>query len=212
MSKSSHCLAQSLHIFTKFVWDFLNKTPVTDFVFRQIKFVITIGGQKMAFRENVARAAQKMANNNYLPTETDPEYYTFYEWMTDEQTDLLCLMELNQPTTADFLYEDFGRSLEDTQRILKDLADLGVLVTANMKGVDIYVMIIIVPGVYEMLVINKDLVEAHLEIARGFDEYTLKHFEDFLPNAPVGAGLMRVLPVEKAISGDTKVVKFDEVS
>lgn len=33
----------------------------------------------MAFRENVARAAKKMANNNYLPKETDPEYYTFAE-------------------------------------------------------------------------------------------------------------------------------------
>lgn len=166
----------------------------------------------MAFRENVARAVQKMANTNYLPKETDPEYYSFAEWLTDEQADLLCLMELNQPTTADFLYEEFGKSLEDTQRVLKELADLGVIVTANVKGVDIYVMIIIVPGVYEMLVINKDLVEAHPEIARGFDEYTLKHFEDYLPNAPVGAGLMRVIPIEKAISGDTKAVKFDEVS
>jgi len=166
----------------------------------------------MAFRENVARAAQKMAGTNYLPKETDPEYYTFAGWLTDEQADLLCLMELNQPTAADFLYEDYGKSLEETARVLKELADLGVLVTANMKGIDIYIMIIIVPGVYEMLVINEDLVYAHPEIAKGFEEYTLKHFESYLPNAPVGGGLMRVIPVEKAISGDTTVVKYDEVS
>ena len=166
----------------------------------------------MAFRENVARAAQKMAATDYLPKETDPEYYTFSEWLTDEQADLLCLMELNQPTTADFLYEDFGRSLEDTQRVLKELADLGVIVEAHVKGYDVYLMVIIVPGVYEMLVMNQELVYAHPEIAKGFNEYTLKHFEKYLPNAPVGAGMMRVLPVEKAIAGDTKVIKYDEVS
>ena len=166
----------------------------------------------MAFRENVARAAQKMAATDYLPKETDPEYYTFSEWLTDEQADLLCLMELNQPTTADFLYEDFGRSVEDTKRVLDELVDLGVLVGAHVKGYDVYVMVIIVPGVYEMLVMNEPLVYAHPEIAKGFNEYTLRHFEKYLPNAPVGGGMMRVLPVEKAITGDTKIIKYDEVS
>lgn len=166
----------------------------------------------MAFRENIARVAQKMNGNDAVVTEESPEYYGIANWMTDEQANVLCAMELRQPTAPMFICDDVGMTEEECKRVLDELANMGMIVHANVKGQDIYLMMVWAPGAYELLVINKDLTEAHPEIARAFDEWTLKHFEEYMPNAPVAGGLMRAIPVEAAISGDTKAVKYEEVS
>ena len=166
----------------------------------------------MAMRENIKRVAMMMNGNDMEVTEESPEYYGIASWMTDEQATVLGAMKLRQPTAPSFICDKIGMTEEECKRIMDELADIGMLVRANMRGQDIYITMVWVPGAFELLVVNKELTEAHPEIARAFDEYTLKHYEEYMPNAPIGGGIMKTIPVEAAISGDTKAVPFEEVS
>jgi hypothetical protein len=60
---------------------------------------------------------------------------------------------------------------------------------------------IFVPGIFEAMVDNIKLVEAHPIIAQSFAEYTIKRIMPLAGNIPVGHGVMRVIPIASAIKG-----------
>ena len=64
----------------------------------------------------------------------------------------------------------------------------------------------------ECMVANKANAEKFPVLGECFEEYTRRRTKILAPNLPVGKGLMRVIPVEKAISGETKARSFEEVS
>jgi hypothetical protein len=59
---------------------------------------------------------------------------------------------------------------------------------------------IFVPGIFEAMVDNIKLVEAHPIIAQSFAEYTIKRIMPLAGNIPVGHGVMRVVPIPSSVA------------
>ncbi len=64
----------------------------------------------------------------------------------------------------------------------------------------------------EMMVNNKKNVKKYPQIARAFEAYGRVRGPKTAGSFPVGVGLMRVIPIEHAISGETRRASYEEVS
>ncbi|MEG1254394.1 FAD-dependent oxidoreductase [Clostridium sp.] len=145
--------------------------------------------------------------------ETDPEYKILDPVVTDEMAEVGLGLKVRKALTTANVAKKLGKPEDYCNEQLLKLADVGVCkVSKNKDGVDIWTLPIWVPGIMEMMVANKPNVEKYPVIAECFEEYTIKRTALLAPNMPVGNGLMRVIPVEKAISGETKARTFEEIS
>ena len=64
----------------------------------------------------------------------------------------------------------------------------------------------------EYMVANKANVEKYPVIAECFEEYTRKLGGLMAGNMPVGMGVMRVIPIESAVEGDTRRASYEEIA
>ena len=171
----------------------------------------------MAFRPKILALANKItleARTGIPNVPSDPEYRILAEVVTDEQADVALACKVRQSLTLDEISKRCGKPPEVTKKLLWELANEGVIVTYTSPddGRDYYTLPCWVPGIMEMMVGNKEQVEAHPEIARCFDEYTLKNMKLMTPNLPRGMGVMRVIPVQKAIDLNRHAVSSDQLS
>ncbi|MEG1524898.1 MAG: FAD-dependent oxidoreductase [Clostridia bacterium] len=142
----------------------------------------------------------------------DPEYMALECCTTDEMADVALTMKLREKLTAAQVAKRCGKSIEETTKLLDELAFTGVCMCDDGQDPMLYWIPIFVPGIMEILVGNKKLVEAHPVIAQAFSEYTIKRIMPLAGNLPVGRGVMRVIPIESAIDGETHAASFEEVS
>ena len=171
----------------------------------------------MAFRPKILALANKItleARTGIPNVPGDPEYRILAEVVTDEQADVALACKVRHSLTLDEIAKRCGKPPEVTKKLLWELANEGVVVTYTSPddGRDYYTLPCWVPGIMEMMVGNKEQVEAHPEIARCFDEYTLKNMKLMTPNLPRGMGVMRVIPVQKAIDLNRHAVSSDQLS
>ncbi len=59
-------------------------------------------------------------------TENDPEYLILEPIVTDEMADVALCMEMRKKVTAEQLAPKCGKSVEETKRLLDQLAEVGV--------------------------------------------------------------------------------------
>ncbi len=146
--------------------------------------------------------------------ENAPEYYSLASILTDDEADVAIACGLRKERTAEYLAKKTGFSIEKVEEIGKHLAWIGVfrLTTDKTDGKDRYYMQIFAPGIMEMLVNNKQLLEEHPEVGRAFEEYTRIRMQTMAPMLPNGYGLMRVVPIESAIEGIEGVRDYDRLS
>ncbi|TKB58642.1 FAD-dependent oxidoreductase [Ferrimonas aestuarii] len=145
-------------------------------------------------------------------TTADPEYKILAPIMTDEMAEAVLCLELKQPKSAAEVAELCGKDLATTEALLWRSAEVGAAFVNEIDGVDKYWLDIWVPGHMEMIVNNKELIAQYPELGAAFDEYGKKKGPMAAGNIPVGAGPMRVIPIERAIDGDTRSASFEEVS
>jgi len=143
---------------------------------------------------------------------TDPEYLILEPVVTDAMADVVMCMEIRKHYTAADLAPVCGKSLEETTKLLLELADIGVCFVNNIKGVDTFWYETWVPGIMEMMVNNKANVAKYPQIARAFEAYGRVRGPKSTGAFPVGVGLMRVIPIERAIDGETRRASYEEVS
>jgi NADPH-dependent glutamate synthase beta subunit-like oxidoreductase/NAD-dependent dihydropyrimidine dehydrogenase PreA subunit len=141
-----------------------------------------------------------------------PEYLIMEPVITDEMAEVALCLELRQPMTAEEVAPLCGKSIEKTAELLWNIADAGMAFVNEIDGVDKYWTEIWVPGHMEMMVNHKENVKKYPQIARAFDAYGLKKGPMAVGKFPVGLGPMRVIPIEKAIDGNTRTASFEEVS
>lgn len=141
-----------------------------------------------------------------------PEYLIMEPVITDEMAEVALHLELRQPMTAEEVAPLCGKSVEKTAELLWEIADAGMAFVNEIDGVDKYWIEIWVPGHMEMMVNHKENVKKYPQIARAFDAYGLKKGPMGVGKFPVGLGPMRVIPIEKAIDGNTRTASFEEVS
>lgn len=171
----------------------------------------------MAFRPKIIALANKItfeARTGIPNVPSDPEYRILAEVVTDEQADVALACKVRHSQTLEEISKKCGKSPEVTKKLLWELGNEGVVViyTSPDDGIEYYTMPCWVPGIMEMMVGNKEQVEAHPEIAKCFDEYTLKNMKLMTPNLPRGMGVMRVIPVQKSIELNRHAVTTDQLS
>lgn len=143
---------------------------------------------------------------------TDPEYLILEPVVTDGMSEIAMCMEIRKKYTAAELAPICGQSLEDAAKNLMELAQAGVCFVNNIQGVDTFWYDTWVPGIMEMMVNNKENVAKYPQIAKAFEAYGRVRGPKTTGAFPVGVGLMRVIPIEKAIDGETRKASYEEVS
>lgn len=163
----------------------------------------------LALANHISR--KKPGSKNAIKA-TDPEYLILEPVVTDEMAEVALCMKIRQKTTVKELAPLCGKSLEETERILYELADAGVCFVNKIDGVDKFWFDTWVPGIMEMMVNNRKNVEKYPQIAEAFEAYGRVRGPRSTGAFPVGVGLMRVIPIEKAIDGETRRASYEEVS
>lgn len=174
----------------------------------------------MALRKKIVKLAKLAGGTAGMLNKIDenaPEYYALECCVSDDEADAACLLKWRTETPISELQkrgqEKLGFSPEKTYSLLLGLAEKGVLrVNKNEKGEDCFYIQTFAPGILEMLVGNKELVEKYPQIARAFEEYTRIRMATLSPMLPQGTGLMRVIPIERTIDGNSQVVDVERLS
>ena len=106
--------------------------------------------------------------------ENAPEYYALADIVSDDEADLAIAAGLRKERTAGWLAKKVGKSVEEIMPSLDNLVSYGVFrrTFSQKDGEDVYYMQIFAPGILEMMVNNVELMKAHPEVGRAFEEYT----------------------------------------
>lgn len=163
----------------------------------------------LAFANKVSN--KKMGSKGAI-TAIDPRYYIMEPVVSDEMAEVALVMEFRKALSAEELAKRSGKSVELTEKLCWELAMAGVCFVNKKEGVDKYWYDTWVPGIMEMMCNNLDNVRKYPQIARAFEEYGRVVGPMSVGKFPVGVGVMRVIPIETAIQGETRRASYEEVS
>ncbi|MEG2519403.1 MAG: FAD-dependent oxidoreductase, partial [Oscillospiraceae bacterium] len=169
----------------------------------------------MAARKLIIKLAKKISGPTALLVKIDenaPEYYVLDCVVTDEMAEVGLGMELRKTQTIAQIAKKCGKSIEETDRLARELAQVGACIFHSENGEDVFELTVFVPGVMEKTVENKELCEKFPAIPRAFEEYARLRGALMAPGMPVGLGPMRVIPIQSSIDGDSHHVAFEEVA
>ncbi len=145
-------------------------------------------------------------------TEDSPEYMALNGVVSDEQADVALTLGLRKPRTAEYAAKKCGKSVEETHKILMELAVIGVCKVWHEDGQELFWTNIFAPGMLEMMVNNREQLEAHPEIGKAFELYTRTRLAPMTPMLPNGMAMMRVIPIESAIDHIPGVEPWERLS
>ena len=168
-------------------------------------------------RPKIVKLAKIIGGVTGITTKIDenaPEYYCMAGILTDEEADVAIAAGLRKERTAAYLAKKVGKTVQEVQPLLDNLVYYGIFRRSMDKtlGEDVYYMQIFAPGILEMMVNQKELLDTHPEVGRAFEEYTRLRMQSMGPILPDGYGLMRVIPVESAIEGIPGVTDDERLS
>ena len=168
-------------------------------------------------RPKIVKLAKIIGGVTGITTKIDenaPEYYCMAGILTDEEADVAIAAGLRKERTAAYLAKKVGKTVQEVQPLLDNLVYYGIFRRSHNEtlGKDTYYMQIFAPGILEMMVNQKDLLETHPEVGRAFEEYTRNLAANMGAMIPDGYGLMRVIPVESALEGIPGVNEFERIS
>lgn len=143
-----------------------------------------------------------------------PEYKILEPVVTEEMAEVGLCLELRKPKSAAEVAAMCGKSVEETAKLLWDLAIAGVCLVGEKDGVDKYWFEIWVPGHMEMIVNHPDKkrVKNFAQAAEAFEAYGRRRAPATVGVFTVGTGPMRVIPIETSIQGETRRASNEEVS
>ena len=168
-------------------------------------------------RELILKLGQKITDRiGVKVTVNDPEYWGLASVVTDEMAEVALAMKVRKPATAAQIAKKCGKSLERTEELLQEMSVIGVI-EYNWENADHhkqYVLPMFVPGCAEFMVMNKEQVETHTEIADFFEQMSRLPLEKVTPMVPLGgSGIgMHVIPVEKAIPAQSQSASVEHIS
>ena len=169
----------------------------------------------MEARENLIKLCEKISDGHYKITPDCAEYRVFEKWMTDEQIEVLMaikgVLKINMLAN---IAKRAGMDKEKARALLHELTEIGLLVqvTVPKTDIEIYLQPLYTPGVFEFLLLNEKFCRAHPEIAYAFEQHATDSQKEHAMNTPMGAGIMRVIPVEAAIPAEAQQIDNEKVS
>ena len=190
-------------------------------LYPEIKYPVYNGSDE-PFRPVIAELAKAVTDR--IPqklglkkvTKEDPEYWGLAAMCTDEMAEIALKMGVRKPKTLAQMVELTGRSAEELEPILQQMAVNGVVEYnwENPQHEKQYVLPMFVPGSAEFSNMNADLLEEHPEVGIFFERMTrlpLDNITKFVPEGGAGIG-MHVIPVEEAISMENHSVSIEHIS
>ena len=154
-------------------------------------------------RKKVVKLAKIIGGPSGMLNKIDanaPEYYSLAGSLTDEECDFCIAIGLRKIRRDDYLAEKLGWTLEKTREVGHHLAWIGT-VREDLIETDNhfeYFLPIFAPGLLEIMVVSPN-AENHPEIRRAFNQYTHDRLKTMGPMIPDGYGLMRVIPITRAL-------------
>ncbi len=142
----------------------------------------------------------------------DPRFKLLEPVVSEEMAEVAMCLEYRTHMSVEQVAELYGKSVETTGALLWDLAMAGVACVTKENGYDEYWYETWVPGIFEMVVNHKENVKKYPQIAEAFEEYGRLRNPMAAGNFPIGKGVMRVIPIETAIEGNTRRASSEEVS
>ncbi len=141
-----------------------------------------------------------------------PEYYALEPLMDAYQANIAMHLKFRKKASAQDIVESSGEPYDKVKAALDHLAWAGASFVNTIDGVDMYWQDIFVPGHLELINNNKELVAKHPEVAEAFYYFGSKRGPAAAGIMPIGGGPMRVLPIQRAIDGNSKKVSYEEIS
>lgn len=141
-----------------------------------------------------------------------PEYCIFDPVLDEYQAKATLELKFREKQSAKEIADRMGEPVEKISEALEYVAWVGATFVNNIDGVDMYWQDTYVPGHMEMVVNNKELVAKYPEIGEAFYYYGRKRGPAAAGIMPIGGGPMRVIPIERAIDGNSMKVSYEEVS
>ena len=168
----------------------------------------------MEVRENLIKLCEKINGGHYKITPDCAEYKVFEQWITDEQITVMLALTDMKPAFVPIIARKAGLSVKRTREILHECFDIGLVVQVVVPkvGLEIYLLPPYTPGIFEFLLINEKFCLAHPEIPYAFHQHATTSQIEHAPNTPMGAGIMRVIPIESAIPADAQQIDNERVS
>ena len=170
----------------------------------------------MAVKEKVLQFANQVSKNKPGSKgwfgENDARYRILEPVVTEEMAEVLLCMKIRTKITAEEVAPLCGKTVEKCSELLLELADIGVVFVNEINGVDTFWYETWIPGIMEMMVNNKENVRKYPQIAKAFNDYGIENGPRSIGGFPAGIGLMRVIPIETAIDGETRRASYEEVS
>jgi len=169
-----------------------------------------------AYRQEIVDLANKIgrtkAGTSREVIPFGPEYYALAPIVSPFQAKVALHVSFREKKSAFEIAAACGEPLDKVQEALNHLALAGVTFWNTVEGVDVYWHDIFVPGHLEMINNNRELVEKHPEVAEAFYYFGSKKGPMAAGIMPIGGGPMRVMPIERAIDGNSKKASYEEIS
>ena len=141
-----------------------------------------------------------------------PEYLILEPVVSDAMAEVCMTMAIREKVTAETVSERCGKPVETCHTLLLALADAGVCFVNTIGGKDTFWYDTWVPGIMEMMTNHPTNPRKYPQIAEAFEAYGRIRGAKTAGMTPVGIGLMRVIPIEQAIDGESRRASYEELS
>lgn len=143
----------------------------------------------------------------------DPEYVILEAGVDDDMAEVGLAMGYFTKRTAKEIAEIMGKSEAYCHEQMMKLAEYGTCFVNVIDGVDTFWHAESwIPGVMEMIVNNLEVVKKYPIVTYAMEAYGRVRGPMSSGMFPPGIGLMRVIPIEKAIEGNSHSASYEEVS
>ncbi|WP_297438170.1 FAD-dependent oxidoreductase [uncultured Clostridium sp.] len=182
----------------------------------KFKFALTwadVDGRE--YRQEIIDLANKIgrtkASSSRAAIPFGPEYYALAPILNEKQAKLAMHLKFREKVSAQDIVNVSGETYENVKEMLDYIAWAGVAFVNTIDGVDMYWQDVFVPGHLEMIVNNKELIAKNPEVAEAFYYFGNKKGPMAAGVMPIGGGPMRVIPIQRAIDGNSRRATYEEL-
>ncbi len=142
----------------------------------------------------------------------DPEYVILEAGVTDEMCEVGLVLGSYVKKSAAEVAALVGKPEDYCHEQLMKLAVYGACFVNCINGVDMFWTETWIPGTMEMIVNNLDVVKQYPIVGYAMEAYGRVRGPMSSGSFPVGVGLMRVIPIQSAIDGESRKASYEEIS
>jgi NADPH-dependent glutamate synthase beta subunit-like oxidoreductase len=142
----------------------------------------------------------------------DPEYVILEAGVTDEMCEVGLVLGSYVKKSAAEVAALVGKPEDYCHEQLMKLAVYGACFVNCIHGVDMFWTETWIPGTMEMIVNNLDTVKQYPIVGYAMEAYGRVRGPMSSGSFPVGVGLMRVIPIQSAIDGESRKASYEEIS